>query len=149
MWFPSVVVAHMCDQYRSFKLHTLQFIVSTSWICVCVCVCVCVWVCVCVCVSMTCHVRQRYTVMVDLNMVMGSLAYHLTTKIPYLYYHNVYDHQAWLGGDFSCGATINKVTWPFDDIPWQTKAIISLLPQSLWPPNLLVWWLTLGGLLTI
>ena len=28
---------------------------------------------------------------------------------------------------------------------WQTKITISLLPKSLWPPNLRGWWLTLKG----
>ena len=31
------------------------------------------------------------------------------------------------------------------EIIWQTKTIISLIPQCLWPPNLAGWWLTLSG----
>ena len=36
------------------------------------------------------------------------------------------------------------ITW-FCEITWQTKNIISLLPQWLWPQNLAVWWLTLSN----
>ena len=34
------------------------------------------------------------------------------------------------------------ITWYYQ-ITWKTKTIISPIPQCLWPPNLLGWWLTL------
>ena len=37
-----------------------------------------------------------------------------------------------------------SVTWSCK-ITWQTKIIISALPQCLWSPNLASWWLTLRG----
>ena len=36
------------------------------------------------------------------------------------------------------------ITWSCEII-WQTKSIISPVPQYLWPQNLVGWWLTLRG----
>ena len=38
---------------------------------------------------------------------------------------------------------IPLITWCCK-VTWQTKTIISPIPQCLWPPNLLGWWLTLS-----
>ena len=80
----------------------------------------------------------------------------------YLHYHSAYEHQAWHGGDLPWEAPIVAVISCFDhvvllhqltklmdylvawfcDITWQTKTIVSLLPQCLWPSNLAGWWFT-------
>ena len=44
-----------------------------------------------------------------------------------------------------------KVAWNLDDVvtyykvTWQTKAIITTLPQCLWPPSMGGWWIILRG----
>ena len=36
------------------------------------------------------------------------------------------------------------ITWSCETT-WKTKTIISIIPQCLWPPNLVGWWVTLSG----
>ena len=71
---------------------------------------------------------------------------HSKLKPLYLPYHNAYGHQTWQSGDYHKGPKSHnpKVTW-FCEITWQTKTIISPLPQCLRPPNLAKLWVTMSG----
>ena len=59
-------------------------------------------------------------------------------------HHNAYGQKIWNRDDLTWGISIHKVrhdlliTWSFE-IMWQTKTIISLLPECLWPPDLAGW----------
>ena len=70
-------------------------------------------------------------------------------KLKHLLNQSVYGHQTWQDGNLVDGPLPIKshdplVMWSCK-IMWQTKIIISPLTQSLWPPNVAVWWLTLMG----
>ena len=73
-----------------------------------------------------------------------------SSKTLYLYNHNVYGHQTWQGGNLPYleGLPLIKSLDPLITGPckiiWQTINI-SPLPEYLWPPNLVGWWLTLRG----
>ena len=56
----------------------------------------------------------------------------------YLYFHKTYDHVGW-PLPIKSNDPLNKKSC---EIMWQTKTIISSLPQCPWPPNLGGWWLT-------
>ena len=65
-------------------------------------------------------------------------------KALYIHYHNAKtDHQTSKGGYLVWGAPTHIVTWRFDHVVlwiiWQTKNIVSSLPQCLCPPNLEGW----------
>ena len=64
----------------------------------------------------------------------------------YLHYHSDYGHQTWQAGESPWGASPH-VTHPlvplYNEIFWQTKTIMSLLSQYLWPQHWGGWWLTL------
>ena len=65
----------------------------------------------------------------------------------YLHFQSAIGHQAWQDGNLPWWTIKSHdplITW-FYEITWQTKTIISPLPQNLWPPNLTGWWLTLRG----
>ena len=62
-------------------------------------------------------------------LIMWSCKIMWKLKSFYLHYHSAYGHRTWQDGNLSWWALACKVTW-------QTKIIISPLPQSLWPPNL-------------
>ena len=69
---------------------------------------------------------------------------HVPQFWTYLHKLNVYDDQAWQGGDFPLGtSTIKMSDYPLITfsckILWQTKTIISPLPRCIWAPNLAMW----------
>ena len=70
-------------------------------------------------------------------------------KLKPLYFHwrSAYGHQTWKDGNLSWWAPTHKVTKTINTwsckVSWQSKTIISPLPQLLWLPNLADWWFTL------
>ena len=70
-------------------------------------------------------------------------------KSWYFHFYMTYDHQTWQDGNLPWWAPAYKHTWTLImwscKITWQTKIIISSLPQCLWPPNLASWWLAMRG----
>ena len=70
-------------------------------------------------------------------------------KLKPLYFlcRSAYGHQTWQDGNLSWWAPTHKVTKTINTwsckVSWQSKTIISPLPQLLWLPNLADWWFTL------
>ena len=65
-------------------------------------------------------------------------------KSLYLHYHSVYGHQTWKMVIYFDELLLIKshdplITWSYK-IKWETKIIISSLPQCLWPSNVARWW---------
>ena len=68
-------------------------------------------------------------------------------KPLYLLYHRPCKHGrmvTYLEGILLIKSVGDLITWSCK-IAWQTKTILSPLPQCLWPPNMAGWWLTLSG----
>ena len=61
----------------------------------------------------------------------------------YLHYQRAYGHQSWQDDNLPWWALVHKVTDLLvtlsSKITWQTKLIISPLPQCLWPPHVAGW----------
>ena len=70
-------------------------------------------------------------------------------KPLYLHYNNIYGHKARQDGYSHLDSLLpiklydHIITW-FCEITWQTKNIVSPLPQCLWSQKLAGWWLTLS-----
>ena len=59
---------------------------------------------------------------------------HLTNEnLLYLHYQSAYGHRIWQNSNLHWRAHTH------DEITWQTKSIITPIPQCIWPPNLVEW----------
>ena len=70
------------------------------------------------------------------------------TKALNLHYQSTYGHQIRQDVNLPWGAPTHQVTRPFST--WFLRScekvkFLSPIPQHLWPPNLLEWWLTSGA----